>query len=398
MLRAMPIIKDLSWVGVLDASLRVFDIFIPASQGSSYNSYLLRGSEKNAIIEGVHGRFTEQFLEKIQSEMPLDKIDYLIVNHTEPDHSGAIARLLEAAPQIEIVASRGAATFLRAQLNREANCRIVSEGDTLSLGDKTLRFMMVPFWHWPDTMFTYWEEEKILFPCDGFGSHFADERMFNDIADDFWMEFSSYYDHIMRPFADKILAGCEKVRALELQMICPSHGPILRSDIWRYVDAYEEWSRKALLKPQSAAVIYTSAYGNTRRLAEAVAEGVRNSGGTVKLLDAAAISLHDAQAELESVQVIFFGSPTINGDAVLPIWNAISATPLLAGRGKMSAACFGSYGWSGEACGQMIERLKGLRYNVNPVPFKVNFVPTGEDLQKASEWAADFLGCIGEWC
>lgn len=398
MLCAMPIRPDLDWVGVMDASLRVFDIFIPASQGTTYNSYLLRGSEKIALIESAHGRFTEQFLEKVRSLVPLEKIDYLIVNHTEPDHSGSIGRLLQLAPQIQVIASRGAATFLRAQLNREFSCRVVSDGETLSLGDKTLRFVMSPFWHWPDTMFTYWEEGKLLFSCDGFGSHFADERMFNDLTDDFWVEFQSYYDHIMRPFADKILAGCAKVRELELAMICPSHGPILRSDIWRYVDAYEEWSKEALMRPMTAAVVYVSAYGNTKKLAEAVADGVRRTGGTVKMIDAAKISLAEAQHELEHVQVVFFGSPTINGDAVLPVWNAINSTPLLAGRGKMAAACFGCYGWSGEACGQMIERLKGLRYKVNPEPFKVNFVPTPEDLEKASTWAADYLGCLGEWC
>jgi len=393
-MKALQITDRVSWVGALHPTLRVFDVFVPAVNGTSYNSFLIQGSEKTALIDGVHHDFSDVQMEKILSVTDLDRIDYLIVNHTEPDHAGSIQKLLAAAPQMQIIATRPAAIFLKAQLNQEIPIHIVADGETLSLGDRTLRFILSPFWHWPDSMFTYLEEEKMLFSCDGFGSHYADERMINDRCGDFWSDFQSYYTHIMRPFADKIITGCEKVRQLELNMICPSHGPVLKKDLWQYVKAYEEWSREALPKEKTVAVIYVSAYGNTKKMAEIVAATVVEMGVKCKLLEATRLDPLQCQAELETVQGILFGSPTINGDALAPIWNVINATPLLANRGKISAGCFGSYGWSGEACGQLSERLKGLRYQLPIAPFKVNFTPTAEDEGKLKEWTQSFVAAL----
>ncbi|MCE5195817.1 MAG: FprA family A-type flavoprotein [Negativicutes bacterium] len=394
MMNALQITPRVASVGVLHPTLRIFDAFVPAASGTSYNSFLIRGSEKIALIDGVHQNFSEIQLEKIQSVVDLTKVDYLIVQHAEPDHSGSIQKLLAAAPQIQIIATRSAGLFLKAQLNRELPLQIAADGETLSLGDRTLRFIHSPFWHWPDTLFTYLEEEQLLFSCDGFGCHYAEETMTDERSGDFWPEFVSYYTHIMRPFADKIITGCEKVRQLELKMICPSHGPVLTKDLERYIQAYEDWSRAALAKEKTVAVIYISVYGNTKKMAEIVAAAISERGVKCKLLQATKLDLLQCQAELETVQGILFGSPTINGDALAPIWNVISATPLLANRGKITAACFGSFGWSGEACGQLTERLKGLRYKLPLAPYKVNFTPTAEDESKLKEWAQAFVAAL----
>ncbi len=387
-MRSIALASNTHWVGVLNPTLRVFDVFMPTAHGTTYNAYLVQG-EKTAVIDTVHETFTDEFIEKIGQHVALDKIDYLVVNHTELDHAGSIARFLELAPQAKVVSSRAANQFLKAILNRDFDSIIVNDGDTLELGGKTLRFVLAPFWHWPDTMFTYAVEDKILFSCDGFGSHFCDERMFNDRVDDFWYDFKFYFDHIMRPFADKILAGVAKVKQLELKAIAPSHGPILRSDLWRYVAAYENWSENAQSQECSLAVIYVSAYSNTKKMAEAIAKGAIGTGAKVKLFDATALDLASIQDELETVKGLIFGSPTINGDALAPVWNVINAIPLLANRNK-AAATFGSYGWSGEATKLMDERLKGLKLKVTMPPFKVNFVPTAEDLTRAEAFGAEF--------
>lgn len=387
-MRSMSLAPNTHWVGVLNPTLRVFDVFMPTAHGTTYNAYLLQG-EKTAVIDTVHEKFTDEFIEKISRHVAMDKIDYLVVNHTELDHAGSIARFLELAPQAKVVSSRAANQFLKAILNRDFDALIVNDGDTLDLGGKTLRFILAPFWHWPDTMFTYDLDDRILFSCDGFGSHFCDERMFNDRVDDFWYDFKFYFDHIMRPFADKILAGVTKVKQLELRMIAPSHGPILRNDLWRYVSAYEEWSRNAQTQERSLAVVYVSAYGNTKKMAEAIAKGATSAGAKVKLFDATTLDLAGIQDELETVKGLVFGSPTINGDALAPVWNVINAIPLLANRNKV-AATFGSYGWSGEATKLMDERLKGLKLKVTLPPLKVNFVPTAEDLTKAEAFGEEF--------
>jgi flavorubredoxin len=392
-MHSVSLTKDITWVGVMNPTLRFFDVFIPTAHGTTYNAYLVKG-EKTALIETVHENFTEEFLAKVSQQIPLDQIDYLVVNHTELDHAGSISRFLEAAPQAQVVSTRAANQFLKAILNRDFNARIVNDGDSLELGaGKTLTFVVSPFWHWPDTMFTYAVEDKVLFSCDGFGSHFCDERMFNDRCENFWDDFKLYYDHIMRPFADKILAGVAKVEQLEIKMIAPSHGPVLREDPWRYVEAYKQWSEAAQPQDRSLAVIYVSAYGNTKKLAEAIAQGALSTGAKVKLFDATALDLATAQDELETVKGLVFGSPTINGDALLPVWNVINAIPLLANRGKF-AATFGSFGWSGEATKLMDERLKGLKLKVNMAPLKVNFVPTADDLAKAEAFGAEFANQI----
>ncbi|MGE5653790.1 MAG: FprA family A-type flavoprotein [Bacillota bacterium] len=391
-MRSISLANNIHWVGVLNPTLRVFDVFMPTAHGTTYNAYLVKG-DKTAIIDTVHEKFTEEFVERISQHTALNKIEYLVVNHTELDHAGSIARFLELAPQAKVVSTRAANQFLKAILNRDFDALIVNDGDTLDLGGKTLQFVVAPFWHWPDTMFTYAAEDHVLFSCDGFGSHFCDERMFNDRVDDFWYDFKFYFDHIMRPFADKILAGVAKVKQLELKVIAPSHGPILRSDLWRYVTAYEEWSISAQAVERSLAVIYVSAYSNTKKLAEAIAKGAMGTGAKVKLFDATALDLATIQDELETARGLIFGSPTINGDALAPVWNVINAIPLLANRGK-AAATFGSYGWSGEATRLMDERLKGLKLKVTMPPFKVNFVPTAEDLAKAEAFGADFANSL----
>ncbi len=382
-------------VGTLNAALRRFDVIMETKYGTTYNSYVLQG-EKTAIIDGGHGKFIDLFLSKVREAVDPAKVDYIIVNHTEPDHSGSVSALLEICPNAQVVSTKIAAKWLREIMNHDFNSRTVEDGEEIDLGGRTLRFMIQPFWHWPDTMFTYVPEDKILFSCDGFGAHYCDERMYDDLvdADLYHTEFKNYYDAIMRPFADKIYDGVQCVKALDLEMICPSHGPILRRDPHTNVAQYEEWSDAQRKAQNKVAILYASAYGNTKRMAESIAEGVSKHADVVviDLAEAGAGGVRDA---LESSKAALFGSCTINGDALEPVWAALSLYALVNRRGKIGGA-FGSYGWSGEAIGMIEERLKGLRVKVVETGLKFNFVPTEENLAQCRAFGEEFAKTLPE--
>ncbi|MDO8132165.1 MAG: FprA family A-type flavoprotein, partial [Candidatus Brocadiales bacterium] len=338
----------------------------------------------------VHEKFTTEYLDKLRSLINLKDICYIVVNHTEMDHSGALGHLLKEATNAQILSTRTASLFLKNILHRDFKEKIVEDGEVVSLGNKKLKFIHAPYWHWPDTMFTYLEEDRILFPCDGFATHFCDERLFDDRVDNFVEDFRHYYEHIMGPYRKKVLEAIEKLKNLDIHLIAPSHGPILRTDPRKYINAYKDWStpKKDTGKKQIL-IYYASMYGNTKKMAEAVAKGATTVNTEVKLIDAANASPEFMRCEIECADGILFGSPTINGDALMPLWDIIDIMFSVNVKGK-KCATFGTYGWSGEATRLMEERLKGLKLNVVQPPLKVNFVPTEEDLKKCSIFGYDF--------
>jgi NADH oxidase (H2O-forming) len=388
-MQTLELKKDIHWVGVLNAPLRVFDVVFETRFGTTYNSYLIL-AEKPTLIDCVHEKFTTEYLDKLRSLINLKDICYIVVNHTEMDHSGALGHLLKEATNAQILSTKTASLFLKNILHRDFKEKIVEDGEEISMGNKKLKFIHAPYWHWPDTMFTYLEEDRILFPCDGFATHFCDERLFDDRVDNFVEDFRHYYEHIMGPYRKKILEAIEKLKNLDIQLIAPSHGPILRTDPRKYINAYKDWStpKKDTGKKQIL-IYYASMYGNTKKMAEAVAKGATTVDIEVKLIDAANASPEFMRCEIECADGILFGSPTINGDALMPLWDIIDIMFSVNVKGK-KCATFGTYGWSGEATRLMEERLKGLKLNVVQPPLKVNFVPTEEDLKKCSIFGYDF--------
>jgi flavorubredoxin len=388
-MQTLEVKKGIHWVGVLNAPLRVFDVVFETRFGTTYNSYLIL-AEKPTLIDCVHEKFTTEYLDKLRSLIDLKDICYIVVNHTEMDHSGALGHLLKEATNAQILSTRTASLFLKNILHRDFKEKIVEDGEVMSLGNKKLKFIHAPYWHWPDTMFTYLEEDRILFPCDGFATHFCDERLFDDRVDNFVEDFRHYYEHIMGPYRKKVLEAIEKLKNLDIQLIAPSHGPILRTDPRKYINAYKDWStpKKDTGKKQIL-IYYASMYGNTKKMAEAVAKGATTVNTEVKLIDAANASPEYMRCEIECADGILFGSPTINGDALMPLWDIIDIMFSVNVKGK-KCATFGTYGWSGEATRLMDERLKGLKLNVVQPPLKVNFVPTDEDLRKCSIFGYDF--------
>lgn len=380
------------YVGVQNPTLRVFDIIMYTRYGTSYNSYLLKG-EKYALIEAVHSSYTDVFLEQIQEITALSNISYIILNHTEPDHSGSLARLLEINPAIIVLGTAAAIKNLAAITNMNFKSQIVKAGDTLDLGNgMVLEFIIAPNLHWPDSMFTYLGKENILFSCDFLGTHFCEPLILDKYIKDqqiFEEEQRGYFNAIFAPFKSFVIEGLKKIDPLQIDMVCNSHGPILTTQVQATIDRYKQWSAPAT-SDKYGAVFYVSAYGYTRLLANTLAEELTQAGLPTKAYDIIKYDYSELAEIMNGSAAVLFGSPTINRDALKPVWDLISMTDAVGVKHK-PALVFGSYGWSGEACQLLAERLRGLKYNLFNDGVRVLFKPTEADMENFKVIARDFL-------
>ncbi|MGI6168633.1 MAG: FprA family A-type flavoprotein [Christensenellales bacterium] len=367
------------YVGVQDPGLRTFDVVMHTEYGTSYNSYLVRG-EKVALVEAVKDGFQGEHLEKIRSVVQPEKIDYIVLNHTEPDHSGSVADLLEHCPYAKVVCSKVAAGLLEEICNREIDFIIAKDGDSIDLGGKTLQFFSVPFLHWPDTMFTYVPEDQMLLSGDVFGCHFSSRQLFDDEVDSPFEDAQQYYfDVIMSPFKSYVLDAVEKVWQLKVDMIAPAHGPVLRSGVRDIVDLYEGWAAvvREINDPKRAFVGYVSCYGYTKELAEEIAKGCRAENLEVDLVDLSETDLYEALALLMQADVVAIGSPTVNRDVLPPVWDVLLGLSPYTCKGK-KALSFGSFGWSGEAVRYVERRMKDCAMQTMPA-LSVKLKPREQD-------------------
>jgi len=388
---AVEIAVGTHWIGALDPALREFDIILKTANGTTYNSYCVRGTNGVAIIDTVKLSHADEFFRRLEQVARYDEITTIVLNHLEPDHSGALPELMRRAPQAKLYISAKAQLMLKALVkNTELDYTVVQTGDSVDLGERTLRFFSTPFLHWPDTQCTLVEEQGILFSGDVFGCHFCDARLFNDQVGDFRFSFEYYYQHIMRPFREHVLEALELLEPLPLKLIAPAHGPILRDAPQSYVQRYRQLASPLLHNEvgadnKSLLVFYISSYGNTALMAQAVAEGAETVTGV-------RVSLYDLQAMgdlpfvdlIEEADGIAFGSPTINGDAVKPVWDLLSSLAVIKVRDKLGAA-FGSYGWSGEAINMIEDRLRGLKLRVPIKGVRARLIPTEEELDKCRD-------------
>ena len=379
----IEILPNIHWIGAKDPDLRIFDDLYPTEFGTTYNSYLIRGNNKTAIIDTVKGRYSEEFLAKVRLLADPVEVDYIIVNHTEPDHSGSLAALLRLCPNAVVVSSQAARNFLGNLIHGPIPSQVVKDGDVIDLGGKQLRFIIAPFLHWPDTMFTLLEEDGVLFTCDAFGAHYAWSNIFADQCPDYTGEIEFYYDCLIRPFKDKARAALEKITGIRLELLCPSHGPVIRSDPWRIIRLYEKLSAPPD-NGKKVLIFFLSPHGNTEKMAEAVAQGAALPGLSVETCHITRHSTAEMRDLMESADALIFGIPTINRDIPKPMWDVLallSTVKLKAG----IAGVFGSYGWSGEACKIAEERLKGLNFKL-PAPFvRAPFAPRHDALEQCAE-------------
>lgn len=384
------------WAGIVDDNLRVFDIIMYTEFGTTYNSYVWKAGDKVVLFETAKEKFFDEYLDKLKEIIDVTKIDYLIVDHTEPDHAGSIGKLLEYSPQMKIVATGCAIGFLKEIVNHEFTSIAVKDNQTMEIGGKTLRFLVVPNLHWPDTMYTYIEEEQLLVTCDSFGSHYGFHDVLASKVTDHegYMRATKYYfDCIIGPFKPFMLKALDKVRQLDVSMICPGHGPVIDENIDCMYNIYEDWCTVVNPNQKKTVIIpYVSAYGYTKQLAEEIAKGIQDSGDIdVRSYDLVEADQAKVLEELGFADGILFGTPTIVGEALKPIWDL--TTSMFAGtHGGKLASAFGSYGWSGEGVPHIIERLKQLRMKVVD-GLKIRFKPGENNLLDAYEYGYNF-GCI----
>lgn len=374
------------FTGAFDPKIRTFDIIMKTANGSSYNSYVVRGSEGVAVMDTVKKEFSGDFFARLERVCRYDEIRYIVLHHLEPDHSGALVELMKRAPAAKLIISGRAVMMLKGIVKTDIVYELATPGKIISLGDRTIEFIMTPFLHWPDTMSSYLYEEKLLFSGDVFGSHYYDERLFDDKVGDFMYAFQYYYDHIMRPFKQHVLNALELYKHFEISLIAPLHGPILRTHPQSYIDRYAKWSsqakfRKNELGMKMLSVFYISSYDNTHKMAEKVTQGADSVEGIrASMYDLASLDENNMIDLLEESDAILVGSPTINGDAAKPAWDLLSCMAYLESAGKIGAT-FGSYGWTGEAPEMLHERLKGLKFRLPVKPLKIKLIPTEEELE-----------------
>ncbi len=392
---AVEIKENLYWVGARDYDIEVFDIVMHTKNGTTYNSYLLKGSEKTALIEICKAEFFDEFIERISSVCDVKDIDYVITNHTEPDHVGCINKLVELNPNIVINGSPVAMNFLSEIAQIPLKKCVVREGDVLSLGNYNLEFIQTPHLHWPDSMMTYCREIKTIFTCDMFGSHFASQELFDDLIEtDFIPDYKYYYEAIFGPFKQYVLNAIEKIEKLDFDVILNGHGPLLRKDIKKYLDLYKEWSHVHVNEKPMIVMPYVSAYGYTKILGDEIKKGIL-SVGNIDCFDFDLVTddMNEVKEKIEICDGVLFGSPTILSDALPPIMEVVNVLNPIVHKGKQTGA-YGSFGWSGEAVDNIASRLKSLKLEMPVETIKVRFKPSTEEVQQAFEYGKGFAEVV----
>lgn len=385
----LKIKDDVYFVGAINPNLRVFDIIMKTDYGTSYNAYLVVG-EKIALIETVHNKFKNVLFDNIREICPPEKIDYLILNHTEPDHSGSVADIVAMNPDVTVVATTAGIKNLKAITNVDFKGQVVKTGDKLDLGKGLeIEFIISPNLHWPDSMFSYLPSRKTVFTCDVLGSHYCEPLIKDELITypkAYEEAFLGYYTAIFGPFKKFVIDGLDKLEQLEFDTACTSHGPVLHKELKKAMALYREWSTTHEVE-KNVAVFYVSAYGYTAELADTIVKAINDNGvkaTAYNIIETDADELHKA---VEECSGIMFGSPTINRDALKPVWDLISSIDAVTSKGK-PCFVFGSYGWSGEACKALEERVKTFGFKLIEEALRVNFNPSEADLQKAKEIGA----------
>lgn len=389
--KVLTINEDVKWIGVLDKDIVTFDVVMETKYGTTYNSYFIN-AEKKAVVETSKEKFWDVYKAKIEQVTDPSEIEYIIVNHTEPDHSGNVRNLLNIAPNAKVVGSGNAIRYLKDLIGPEFPHIIVKDGDTLDLGNKTMKFIGAPNLHWPDSIYSYLEEDKLLFTCDSFGSHFCHEEMYDNKVGDFDDAFKYYFDVILKPFSKFMLKAIEKIRPLEINAICTGHGPLLTDNWKKYVDLSEKYAKEHMQYPEKQKVFipYVSAYNKTGLIAEKIAEGIKMAGDIdVVVKDIETTCIGELDMELTQSTGVIVGSPTINQNILLPVYKLFAVISPLRDKGKLAGA-FGSFGWSGEGSKLIPESLKNLKLAYHEEGVFVKFSPSDEDIEKCIQYGKSF--------
>jgi anaerobic nitric oxide reductase flavorubredoxin len=385
--------NKVSWVGKIDWELRKFHgNELSTQRGSTYNSYLIR-EDKTVLIDTVWGPFAKEFVRNLTSDVDLKKIDYIIANHGETDHSGALPELMRKIPDTPIYCTANAVKSLKGQYHEDWDFKVVKTGDRLKLGKKEIVFIEAPMLHWPDSMFSYLTDDNILFSNDAFGQHLASEFLFNDMVDqsELMYEAIKYYANILAPFSGLVEKKIMEILGLNLpiDIICPSHGVMWRKNPKQIIDTYLKWAKNYM--ENQITIVYDTMWNGTRVMAEQIAKGIVQSDKTVtvKLINIGHSDKNDAMTEIFKSKAILVGSPTINKGILTAVASLLEELRGLGFKGKKAAA-FGCYGWSGESVRLLNEHLKSAGFSVVDDGLKLFWNPDDAGRNACVEFGKNF--------
>jgi anaerobic nitric oxide reductase flavorubredoxin len=388
---------NIYWIGVNDRTTDLFEGLWPITQeGVSYNAYLIN-DEKKAVVDLSKALKTDEFFDQIDQVTDISRLDYVIINHMEPDHSGVLGMLRRIAPQLTILCTEKARAMLEAFYGLTEGIHVVQDGETLPLGEHTLRFVHTPFVHWPETMMTYEVNEHILFSCDAFGSYGALRGgIFDDEYPDpefYEREALRYYVNIVASFSRPVLRAIEKLADVPVSIIAPSHGLVWRKNPQYIVELYKKWAEYATSPTEGGiTLLYGSMYGNTEKMMNAVAQGISEEGVPLAIFDVTRTHVSYILPSLWTQRGVMVGAPTYEGSLFPPMVHVLEMAATKRIQNKRIAR-FGSYGWSGGAQRRLEQLVEQLKWELVDF-FEFNGGPTDEDLKHGEEFGAQFARLI----
>jgi flavorubredoxin len=394
-MQPVELAKGIYWVGAVDWDIRSFHgPALSTHRGTTYNAYLIL-DEHPTLVDTVWGPFTDVLRDNIRKIIDPARLEYVVANHVETDHSGALPAVMAAAPAAKVVCSPRGRDGLRKHYFGDWHYQVVKTGDSISIGRRTLSFVEAPMLHWPDSMFTYLVEDQILMPNDAFGQHIATGFRFDDQVrmDEVMEEAQKYYANILTPFSPLVTRKLEEVSkmGIPIKMIAPSHGIIWRKDPGRIVEAYARWAQPG--GDKSCVILYDTMWGATRRMAEEIGQGITDGGVDVKILRASATDTNDIIAEIHKSKGLVAGAPTVNRGILVHVTKVLDELVGLKPAGKVAAA-FGSYGWSGEAPPEIEAKLRKAGAEIVSEPLKVKWVPDDTEVQACRDFGRQVAGAI----
>lgn len=378
--------KNIYWVGEVDFNIRNFHgPSFHTPRGTSYNAYLIV-DEKITLIDIVDEHFCDEFIENINKIVDVKKIDYVVINHVEPDHSGSFPHLMKHIPNAKVFCSQKGKDAMMHHYFGDYKYETVKTGDEINLGKNTIKFIEAPLLHWPDSMFSYIENEKLLFPNDAFGQHIASSKLFDDEHElmDVLREAKKYYANILMPMGINIIRKIKEINdmGLEIDMIAPSHGLIWRTHYKKIIEEYLKWAD--FKSSKKAVIVYETMWNSTFKMARALRDGLESVGVDVKFYKASISDANDIMSDILDSKALLFGSSTINNTMLADMAYILEEVVGLRPRKKIGLA-FGSYGWGKGAVRNIEEKMKKVKIELIHEGIEVKYVPTNEDLRRCYE-------------
>ncbi|MBD3179766.1 MAG: MBL fold metallo-hydrolase [Candidatus Latescibacteria bacterium] len=386
--------KDIYWVGGIDWDLRNFHGYL-TQRGSTYNAYLII-DEKTVLVDTVKDYLFDEMLARIEQIIDPSEIDHIVSNHVEMDHSGSIPSILEHCPGAEVITSKRGEKGLRKHYGEGLNLKPVESGESINIGKRTLTFVHTPMVHWPDNMVTYINEDRILFSNDAFGQHIASAERFDDKLE--WgiirEEAAKYYANIVLPYSAQVQKALEALSGLDIDMIAPSHGIIWRKNIESILEEYGKWANSET-SPDKALIVYDTMWGSTGKIARALMDGMEEDGKSVTMRNLSESHISDVMTDILDSRFVLVGSPTLNNGMLPTVGKFLTYLKGLR-PAKRTGISFGSYGWGGQAPGEIEDILKDIGWDLPVEKIRVNYIPEPEDLERIREAGKELVNSIEE--